>query len=220
MRLIQFLQHRLQHELPHATIEKEGLSPKLLALLKAEEVAAKAQFQRNPPRICAVMLAFYHYEKQWYLPMMKRPDKSRVHPGQIAFPGGRQEEVDTDLIDTAIREMEEEVGVAVQRTRVLGQLSSVYIPPSNSLVTPIVSFLEQPPIYTPDPSEVAEVLDVSLKDLRNPANKRIKKVILTTGDYLEMPAFQANDTLIWGGTARMIAEVNKLLKEMENGWIG
>ena len=211
--LIQFLNHRLKEELPHSDIHKEGLDPKVLQMLLEEEENAKAQFEKKPPRICAVMIAIYQTGGKLYLPMMLRPTKSRAHPGQISFPGGKREDQDHDLIETAIREMDEEVGVRVPRANVIGKLTDIYIPPSNSLVTPIIGFLEEKPTYTPEPDEVDRVLDVKIEDLANPVNKRAKKVILTNGEYFEMPAFAVNDVFIWGGTARMIMELNKLMEE-------
>jgi len=92
-------------------------------------------------------------------------------------------------------------------------LDRVYIPPSNSLVTPILGFLEEKPSYVIAPDEVERALDISLKDLGDPANEKVKKVILTNGDYFEMPAFAVSDVFIWGGTARMIQELNCLLEE-------
>ena len=213
--LIPFLKNRLQYELPHSDIRKEGLSEKLLKILLEEEKNAKSRFAQKPPRICAVMVAFYCKDEEWFLPMMRRPDNIRAHPGQISFPGGRQEEVDEDLIATAIRETEEEIGITVPKSNILGNLTEIYIAPSNSLVTPIVAFLDDPPLYIPDEKEVAEVLDIRLTDLQNTANIRAKKVVLTNGDYFNMPAYQAENNFIWGGTARMIAELLKLLKEKE-----
>jgi len=213
--LIQFLNQRLQKKLPHHDVRNEGLDPQMLRLLLQEEENTKIQFQKTPPRICAVMIAIYQETQQLILPMMLRPTKSRAHPGQISFPGGKREEQDQDLIETAIRETEEEIGVSVSRTNVIGSLTPVYIPPSNSLVTPIIGYLDGKPSYTPAPDEVDRVLDVKIEDLRNPANKKAKKVILTNGEYFNMPAFAVNDVFIWGGTARMIMELNKLVTEFE-----
>lgn len=210
--LINFLKIELQKELPHSDIRNEKLPEKLEKFILKAEQATKVQFAKKPPRICAVMMAFYEHESETYLPMMLRPTYSRAHPGQIAFPGGKKEEQDKDVIDTAIREMEEEIGVKVPRENVIGQLSPVYIPPSNALVTPIVGYLETKPSYVPDAAEVAEVLDVRLDDLLNPDNISFKKVVLTNGDYINMPAYKANNKIIWGGTARMISELVKLVE--------
>ncbi len=209
-RLINFLRVQLQKELPHSDIRNENLPQSLEKFILKAEQATKVQFAKKPPRMCAVMMAFYEHEGDTYLPMMLRPAYSRAHPNQIAFPGGKKEEQDVDLIETAIREMEEEIGVRVSRQNVIGQLSPVYIPPSNALVTPIVGFLDSKPQYIPDESEVAEVLDVRFEDLMNPNNISFKKVTLTNGESIEMPAYKANNTVIWGGTARMISEMVKL----------
>ncbi len=209
--LIEFLKQRLQEELPHQDIRNEDLPPQLIEFILAAQEAEKNQFTQNPPRICAVMMSFYEHEGEIFLPMMLRPDNSRAHPGQVSFPGGKKEKEDIDLIHTAIRETEEEIGISVSKENVLGELSPVYIPPSNTLVTPIVGFLEHKPSYLPDPSEVAEVLDVRFDDLRNPANTSFKKVILADGRYIHMPAYLANNKVIWGGTARMISEMVKML---------
>ncbi|MEZ4884152.1 MAG: CoA pyrophosphatase [Chitinophagales bacterium] len=214
--LIDFLRQRLKGELPHQNIHNENLPAKLVEFILAEEKATKERLSKKPPRICAVMMAFYEHEGDVYLPMMLRPNNSRTHPSQIAFPGGKAEKEDADLIATAIREMEEEVGVRVHRDNIIGKLSPVYIPPSNALVTPIVGFLDHKPQYIPDHSEVAEVLDVHFNDLLNPDNIRIKKVPLINGDFLDMPAYAANDTLIWGGTARMISEMVKLMRTFDH----
>ncbi len=215
--LLDFLRIRLQKELPHTNIDNEDLPPKLVQFIKAAEKAERAQFAKKPPRICAVMLSFYEHEGELFSPMMLRPDYSRAHPGQVSFPGGKREEQDVDLIATAIREMEEEVGVSIPRENVIGALSSVYIPPSNTLVTPIVGFLEGKPSYTPDEREVAEVLDVKWKDLRNLENAGFKKVILANGTWINMPAYYANGKEIWGGTARMISEMVKMMEEIVIG---
>lgn len=213
--LIQFLKKRIQSELPHSDIRKEGLSPSMLQLLLEEEKNAAQQFKKRPPRICAVMMAIYEHGNDLYLPMMLRPKKSRAHPGQISFPGGKKEKEDQDLIDTAIRETQEEVDVTVPKANVIGALTPVYIPPSNSMVTPILAYLDEKPTYTIEPNEVERALDIPIADLRNPANEAIKKVILTNGEYFEMPAFAVQDVLIWGGSARMIMELNKLLVEFD-----
>ncbi|MGB0929652.1 MAG: NUDIX domain-containing protein [Chitinophagales bacterium] len=209
--LIEFLREELQKELPHSNIYNENLPDKLVQFIIAAEKAAKVQFAKKPPRICAVMIALYEEDGEVYLPMMLRPTNSRAHPGQIAFPGGKAEEEDIDLIETAVREMEEEIGVWVNRENIIGELSPVYIPPSNALVTPIVGFLESKPKYIPDPAEVAEVFAVRLDDLLNPDNISFKKVILASGEYIQMPAYHANGKVIWGGTARMISELVKMV---------
>ncbi len=213
--LLEFLSIRLQQPLPHDNIDNEGIPFQLLELLKKAQGRAKNMMQEHPPKICAVMIAFYEINNELFVPMMLRPIKSRVHPNQVAFPGGKREEGDQDLKDTAIREMEEEIGINVPKSQVIGQLTPVFIPPSNALVTPIIGYLTQKPNYIPSPDEVAEVLDVKITDLRNPNNMNIHKAVISKDDAIDMPAYKANGKVIWGGTARMITELNKLLYEFD-----
>lgn len=209
--VVAFLKERVQHELPHADIHKEGLDPRLTEFIIKAEAKRTQQFKTKPPRICAVMMAMYEHESDLYFPMMLRPSDGHVHGGQISFPGGGCEMQDQDLIATAIRETQEELGFTVKRENIIGQLTKIYIPPSNSLVTPILAYLDQKPTYTADPREVAAALDISMGALQNTANHDFKKVILTNGSYIKMPAFLVDGHNIWGGTARIISELLKML---------
>jgi hypothetical protein len=75
--------------------------------------------------------------------LMKRSDYDGTHSGQISFPGGKVEDVDVDIVATALREAEEEVNIKPSEVRVIGQLTELYISPSNFLVHPILGILRQ-----------------------------------------------------------------------------
>ena len=157
-----FLKKRLQNPLPFANIEDEEIDEKLKRFI--------TKLVQNPPypiRICAVMVVLFEKDGQVLISFIERPKTSRVHAGQIAFPGGGRENQDINLEATAIRETIEEVGVIIPNENILGRLSNVYVGPSNSLITPIVAFLDQAPTYSSDPKEVAQVLEVKLSDLQN-----------------------------------------------------
>lgn len=216
--MIKYLKERLQHELPYHDIRNERLNVDLEEMILEAEKAAKVNFLKHPPRLCSVLILLYKKNEEWYLPMILRPAHSRAHPNQMAFPGGKQEESDKDLIDTAIRETKEEIDVQVSRHQILGALTQMYIPPSNALVTPYIAYLENQPTYIPEAAEVAAVLDIPLSELRKPENKGTKKVIMANGAYINLPSFFSNGKEIWGGSARMIAEIIELLKEKEAGW--
>ena len=143
-----FLESRLKDDLPYSNIENEDLDDLLKKFIIKE--------QTNPTkthRVCATMIALFEENGAIYFPCILRPQKSRVHPGQIAFPGGGWEKADEDLSDTAIRETLEEVGVIVPKSQVLGDLTDMYVPPSNSMITPKVGFLKERPIYNIDPNK-------------------------------------------------------------------
>ncbi|MEZ4679622.1 MAG: CoA pyrophosphatase [Caldilineaceae bacterium] len=110
-----------------------------------------------------------------HLPLILRPTYEGVHSGQVAFPGGGWEEGDADIVATALREAEEEVGVNRHQIHVLGQLSPLYIYVSNHLVHPTVAWMDHRPHFAPDPHEVAMVLELPIAELLNPGNIRTEQ---------------------------------------------
>ena len=131
--------------------------------LKGELPGLSAQMRMAPParnagwvipddaRKSAVLVLLYPgVDEAAHLVLMKRTEDGRTHGGQISFPGGRWEETDRDFVHTALREAEEEVGVPTQTVEVIGQLSELYIPPSNFLVFPTVAITHSRPAFVPD----------------------------------------------------------------------
>jgi 8-oxo-dGTP pyrophosphatase MutT (NUDIX family) len=133
----------------------------------------------------------------------------------MALPGGKHEPHDTDLIETALRETYEEIGVKVDRKFVLGELSKLYIPPSNITVSPILAMIEDQPSYLPDPLEVEDITEVSVNALQSPENYDVKDIKIHDGRVLEAPSFQISGKTIWGATAMMLSELLFLLNELD-----
>ena len=145
---------------------------------------------------------------------MKRTEDGRVHSGQISFPGGRWEEYDESLTHTALREAEEEVGVPAGEIKVIGQLSHLYIPPSNSWVLPTVGFVPQRPRFIPDPLEVAQIIEVEISHLLRDDLRELREVSVSSGLHLRVPGFEIRGHWVWGATAMMTAEMISVLKEL------
>ncbi len=131
------------------------------------------------------------------------------HAGQISFPGGRVDEGDADRVATALREAQEEIGLARDRVEIIGRLPDYDIM-TGFRVTPIVGWLESPLEFTPDPFEVAEVFEVPLAFFLEPANhQRLSRVIGgVTRHYYAMPY---GERYIWGATAGMLYSLFQLL---------
>ncbi|MGB5049975.1 MAG: CoA pyrophosphatase, partial [Caldilineaceae bacterium] len=123
------------------------------------------------PRRGGVLILFYPSQGRLHLPLILRPTYNGAHSGQISFPGGAQEEMDADITATALREAYEEVGIPPQEVEVVGQLSKLYIQPSNFEVYPTVGWMSRRPDFCIDPYEVAQLLEVPLADFYNPANR-------------------------------------------------
>ncbi|MGB0424803.1 MAG: NUDIX hydrolase, partial [Flavobacteriales bacterium] len=127
---------------------------------------AKA-IKENPPegmREGAVLLLLYPKGENWSTVLIKRTKYEGVHSAQIALPGGKREAGDADMSDTALREAWEEVGVPLKEVSLLGNLSDVYIPPSNFLVSAYVGVVKSRPGFVAQESEVAEILEMDIKE--------------------------------------------------------
>ncbi|MEK6481251.1 CoA pyrophosphatase [Catalinimonas sp. 4WD22] len=172
----------------------------------------------TPPRHtrrAAVLILLFVQDNQLWMPLIQRPIYDGVHSGQMALPGGKHEPQDTDLIATALRETHEEIGVKVDRKFVLGELSKLYIPPSNITVSPILAMIENQPSYLPDPLEVEDITEVSVNALQAPENYDVKDIKIYDGRVLEAPSFQIRGKTIWGATAMMLSELLFLLNELD-----
>jgi len=110
----------------------------------------------------AVIAALYEDDNKVRLILILRNTYNGVHSNQIGFPGGRVEDYDKTLFDTAIRETYEEIGVRVQKNELIRELHEIYIPPSNFNVHPFLVILNHPPSFVKDDKEVKEVITIDL----------------------------------------------------------
>jgi 8-oxo-dGTP pyrophosphatase MutT (NUDIX family) len=166
------------------------------------------------PRKAGVLALFYPVAEVPHLVLMKRNTYPGVHSGQISLPGGQAEDLDGNLIETALRETHEEIGVHRKYISVLGNLTQVYIPPSNFLVQPVIGVSHKRPDFIPEIKEVSELLEVAFTEFFNPANFRETRVE-ARGFVMQVPAYHINNHIIWGATAMMISEIIALLKSAE-----
>jgi 8-oxo-dGTP pyrophosphatase MutT (NUDIX family) len=165
-------------------------------------------------RKSAVLVVFYPYQGEIYLPLILRPAYDGVHSGQMAFPGGRFEPSDEDLIRTAKREAQEEIGLRVTDVMVVGVLSELFIPPSNFFVLPVVAYMSYRPEFFPDPREVEKVLEVRLAEIQD--KTIVGSSQIHVGERLIMaPHYLIQNYKVWGATAMMISELLTVLENNE-----
>jgi 8-oxo-dGTP pyrophosphatase MutT (NUDIX family) len=165
--------------------------------------------QRADARRGGVLAIFYPQGNQLYIPLILRPTYVGVHSGQVGFPGGGFDPIDTDLTATALREAYEEVGVHPSEVTVLGHLTPLYVYASNYLVQPTVAWINYRPDFRADPYEVAQLIETPLLDLLSPSNRRIETWDLR-GRTGEVPYFAIQGHTIWGATAMMLSELLSL----------
>lgn len=146
-----------------------------------------------------------------------RSTKLKKHSGQISFPGGRADEGET-VIETALRETEEEVGIRSKSITILGELTSVYIPPSNSMVFPVVAYLSEKTPLKLNPDEVSEAFFIELGLLMNPDTIKFKEQFFPGTGKALVPFYDVhNKTPLWGATAIILAEFLELIKKATAG---
>jgi 8-oxo-dGTP pyrophosphatase MutT (NUDIX family) len=162
------------------------------------------------PRFAAVGIVVYPTAEDYKLVLTQRPSYPGVHSDQISFPGGQVETGDAHRAQTALRETEEEIGWPALELEVLGEMSELYIPPSNFLVQPVVLYAAQPHPFQPDPLEVAAIIELPLVALLDNNNKSTKRLEVI-GASFETPCYLFNDILVWGATAMMLREFEILI---------
>ena len=136
--------------------------------------------------------------------LTKRTDRVFHHRDQISFPGGRREPHET-LEETALREAQEELGIALETARVLGRLTPLFIPPSKYCVHPFIAAVEERPDFHPQSEEVAEVIEIPLDHLLDEENIH-REVWTIRGLEVEVPFYEYQKHKIWGATAMVLAE--------------
>lgn len=134
------------------------------------------------------------------------------HAGQIAFPGGRRHEEDRDLVATALRETEEEIGVGAHHIDIVGPIDN-YVTGSGYLITPIVGFVTPTFDLKPDPREVADIFEVPLAFFLDPANHHVHSRTWQGRErrYYAMPY---GERYVWGATAGMLKNLWRILCEL------
>jgi 8-oxo-dGTP pyrophosphatase MutT (NUDIX family) len=160
-------------------------------------------------RRAGVLVLFYPCDAALCLVLTRRTDEVDSHRGQISFPGGSTDPGE-DAAATALREAHEELGVDPARVEVLGQLSPLYIPPSGFCVYPVVAYAAERPEFVPNAAEVAEVLEVSLAHLLDPAT-RGEEIWPIRGADVRVPFYRVGHHKVWGATAMMLCELLALL---------
>ncbi len=162
----------------------------------------------------AVLILLYPSENKAFFPLIKRPEYSGVHSGQIAFPGGKMEEEDDDEIETALREAWEEVGILPEQVKLIGRMSDLFIPTSNFLVTPVLGYSEVMPDFVPEEKEVARIIQTAFSTLFEPTFRKKKILEFSNSFRLDTPYFEVDQEMVWGATAMILSE---LLQILENG---
>ena len=198
--IIHTLKHRLTMPLPGKDAQY-GMAPSFRKSIQKDKVSARA----------GVLILLYPGENGLCTIFTKRHDYPGVHGGQISFPGGKFEPSDGNLVQTALRETEEEIGIRASDIEVLGQLTTLYIPVSEFEVYPTVGYLKTKPSFVAHPGEVKYLIEISLKELLDPSIREEKPY--TGTEYSgTIPYFNIRENHVWGATAMILHELLILIR--------
>jgi 8-oxo-dGTP pyrophosphatase MutT (NUDIX family) len=207
-------------------ITRERLTPQALRErfrtppVWAPEHSVEKKFGDRQPALAAVLLPLVMRDELTLL-LTQRTNNLRAHSGQIAFPGGRTDDSDVDAVDTALREAHEEIGLPRAHVEVLGTLPT-YVTGTAFIITPVVALVKPGFVLQPNPGEVADIFEVPLGYLMNPAHHRRHEMEFdgVIRQWLSMPYTHpideidnraARERYIWGATAGMLRNLYRFL---------
>jgi 8-oxo-dGTP pyrophosphatase MutT (NUDIX family) len=196
-------------------ILRAALRPPLPGLAAQARMAPSPRPMAPPtpdhePRRGGVLVLLYPHgeDGQMHLVLTRRTDSVGNHRGQISFPGGSVDPEDASTAHTALREACEEIGVCdcAADLRLLGNLTPLYIPPSDFRIYPHVAYVTQRPQFHPQPDEVAELLEVPLSHFLDEHSIGVEERIIRD-QPMRIPFFLVHGHKVWGATAMVLAEL-------------
>jgi 8-oxo-dGTP pyrophosphatase MutT (NUDIX family) len=170
-------------------------------LLDAGEAAALDVHGRTD---AAVLVPLFERDDEIHAVFTRRREDLRRHAGEISFPGGREDDTDHDLVHTALREAEEEIGLPIDAVDVLGALQPTPTIATSYAIYPFVGWIEAGREWQLSAREVAKVHEFSLSDLRAGYGR---KRLIRRGVPFRTDTYVVGDDLIWGATARILGDL-------------
>lgn len=205
---IKWLKIELQQTLPGESAQYK-MAPKL-------RNSVSHYLQNNPNyKTGAVNVLLYQKQNKIYSVLILRNSYNGAHSAQVSFPGGKIEPNET-VVNAAIRETYEEIGIAQHVVEHVGNLSNLYIPASNFLVHTVITVLNHEPVFIKDEREVSKVIEFPIQNL---FNAEIKKETIINTSYaknIEAPYYEIDKQVVWGATAMILSEFEQLLLPYKN----
>ena len=201
-----FLKFRLKSDIPGLSAHKK-MAPKI----------GEKFFRDFKPtsyaKSSAVLALFTNFDTNIEI-MFTLRSENISHSGQISFPGGRMESDETPE-QTALRETYEETGITSDIIQIIGRGSVLYVPPSNSIITPVIGLLNKEPELILNPDEVQEIFFVPFSHFITQQTIKMQTKNFD-GHNVELPYWDVHhSTPLWGATAMMLMEIVELYKEFE-----
>jgi len=157
-------------------------------------------------RLASVLVVIYG--KEPIIVMTEKPKHMKFHAGEISFPGGKLDSDDSDLLETALRETSEEIGLTISKEQVIGQLDPVITLNSGFLILPFISLLDKIPPLSPN-AEVEKIFHIPLEPF---LKTKAKDPDPSHNLIQEMYTFEYQNQIVWGASARILKQIRDCLK--------
>lgn len=185
--------------------------------LKMAPVFKGTKFRNFNPTIdaksSAVMILLMPIENSFEILFTLRSEKLNNHSGQISFPGGRQDKGET-LVETALRETKEEIGINPENIKIIGSLSNLFVPPSNSIIAPIIGYSDKISNFILSENEVQEVFTIEYNKFIS-KDFFFKETKIMNGLEVEVPYWNLHPkTKLWGATAIIMQEFIDVVNDL------
>lgn len=181
---------------------------KKIKTILASRIKNSLQDQRL--KRAAVLIPLFKKDGEYHILFTKRTEKVEHHKGQVSFPGGRQDKKDPNLLATALREAEEEMGIVPKDVKILGELDDFCTASTDFCISPFVALIPYPYPFQVNPHEIAEVIEAPLSALRQESQMR-QEIFLRDGEPFPVYFYEYQSYTIWGATARILKEFLDLL---------
>jgi 8-oxo-dGTP pyrophosphatase MutT (NUDIX family) len=179
-----------------------------------EILACRGKACIEDPRLkrAAVLIPLYKKDGEYYILFTRRTEEVKHHKGQISFPGGGQDKKDKDLLATALREAQEEMGIEEKDVRILGELDDICTATTDFCVSPFVAVIPYPYPYKVNREEIEEVIEVPLSELLDERRFR-QELHERDGEPFRVYFYRHQGHTIWGATAGILKQLLDLLPE-------
>jgi 8-oxo-dGTP pyrophosphatase MutT (NUDIX family) len=194
---------------PWATLPAERLAltlPGVRDALARRGPARAAPFEAPGARASAVLVPLYDHGTGLHVVLTRRAAHLRFHRGEVSFPGGGQDPDDPDLVATALRESQEEIGLDPDGVEIVGELDHLATLSSRSAIVPFVGALPARPELSPNPNEVEHILHVPVAELLLEEVYREERWG-PDGERRSMHFFELHGDTVWGATARILHQL-------------
>ena len=173
----------------------------------------KTPVTKNTKKAAVLALFYPNIHGETCLALTLRAKYKGTHSAQVSLPGGKVEPSDKNLKETALRETFEEIGIEQHKIHVLREITNVYIPPSNFLVTPFIGVIDFHPKFITNP-EVDKLIEVPLKNILDEKLVLMDEKKTFYAENIKIPYYNFENHMVWGATAMIISEIKELLKRL------